>query len=120
MFNPQRIRRQAFSYYASLRRVEAFVDEHLSDEISLGTAARVAGLSEKYFCSFFHAKTGVCFKQWLHHLRIRRAIEMMKSRDHTITYVAFEVGFDDLRTFERAFKRCMTVTAREFRRSIRP
>ena len=44
----------------------------------------------------------------------------MKSRDFAITEVAEEVGFRDLRTFERAFKKYTLTTPREFKKSVVP
>ena len=109
-----------FSYYLPLQRVREFVDRNLSEPISLRTAARAAGLEEKYFSAFFHRKTGVCFRDWLAGRRVERAIEILKQRDDTITSVAASVGFQDLRTFERAFKRLTGITPRELKRSVAP
>ena len=36
----------------------------------LAVAASVAGLEKTYFSKFFHAKTGICFHDWLAHIRI--------------------------------------------------
>ncbi len=109
-----------FSYYLPLQRVREFVDRNLSEPIPLRTAARAAGLEEKYFSAFFHRKTGVCFRDWLAARRVERAIEILKQRDDTITSIAASVGFQDLRTFERAFKRLTGVTPRAFKRSVAP
>jgi AraC-like DNA-binding protein len=109
-----------FSYYLPLQRVREFVDSNLSEPIPLRAAARAAGLEEKYFSAFFHRKTGVCFRDWLAGRRVERAITILKQRDDTITSVAASVGFQDLRTFERAFKRRTGVTPREFKRSVAP
>lgn len=120
MFDSRRINVVAFSYYDRLRKIEQYVNERYADKVSLETAARVAGLEEKYFSAFFHSKTGVCFKDWLAYIRVTRAMEMMKARDHSITTVAFTVGFQDLRTFERAFKRCTGLTPQAFKKTVRP
>jgi AraC-like DNA-binding protein len=111
---------RVFSYYLPLQRVREFVDRNLSEPIPLRAAARAAGLEEKYFSAFFHRKTGVCFRDWLAGRRVERAIEILKQRDDTITSVAATVGFQDLRTFERAFKRLTGLTPRELKRSVAP
>ncbi|MGH7489343.1 MAG: helix-turn-helix domain-containing protein, partial [bacterium] len=108
------------SYYQPLERVREFVEKNLSEPISLRAAASAAGLEEKYFSAFFHRKTGVCFRDWLACRRVDRAIEILTLHDDTITSVAASVGFQDLRTFERAFKRLTGLTAREFKRSVAP
>lgn len=112
--------RRIFSYYPPLQRVREYVEQNLSEPISLREAAGAAGLEEKYFSAFFHRKTGVCFRDWLAGRRVDRAIEILTRRDDTITNVAASVGFQDLGTFERSFKRLTGLTPRAFKRSVAP
>lgn len=119
MFDPQEIKMAAFAYYPPLGKVKRYVDQS-SEAVSLGAAARIAGLEEKYFSTFFRAKTGVRFKDWSTYVRLTRAMDMLRAEDHSITRVAFAAGFDDLRTFERSFKRLIGMTPRAFKRSVRP
>lgn len=120
MLHPDGAHPRVFAYYRRLRRVKEHLDAHLSEKISLKTAAKVAGLEEKYFSTFFHAKTGICFTEWVARVRIRRGMDMIAARNHSITEVALAVGFQDLRTFERAFKRYTGTTPRAFKRAVRP
>ena len=110
----------AFEYYLRLRRVKAFVESCPGQEVSLETAARVAGLEAKYFSAYFRRKTGLCFKDWLAGLRIEQAQLMMQTRDYSVTEVAFSVGYNDIRSFQRAFKKLTGMTPRTFRDRMRP
>ena len=110
----------AFEYYSRLRRVKEHVDEYYSEEISLEKAAQIAATEKTYFSTFFHQKVGITFTDWLRRLRVAKAIEILKTRNQSICDIAFEVGFGDLRSFERAFKRYTNLTAREFKKSILP
>ena len=47
-------------------------------------------------------------------------MELIKANDSSITHIAYEVGFGDLRTFERAFKKYTRMTPMEFKKSARP
>ncbi len=120
MFDPRNIREAAFSYYDRLARLKRYVDEHYCEPISVTKGARIAALEVKYFSKFFHEKVGVYFREWLNHVRVARAMELMRTRNHTITDIAFAVGFRDLRTFERSFKKSTTRTPRSFKSSVRP
>ncbi len=100
-----------------LNRVIRFVHDHYADHLNLAVAARVAGLEKTYFSRYFKQHTGMTFKRWLSDLRIQRAIELM-STDLTITTIAHDVGFGDLRTFERAFRRFTGLCPRVFRQQI--
>lgn len=108
-----------FSYYRSLARLKRFVEESYGERITVARAARIAGLAEKYFSTFFHQNVGVTFAAWLRHYRISRAKSLLRTRDLSITEVAFEVGFSDASTFSRAFKACEKTSPRQFRKRIR-
>jgi two-component system, response regulator YesN len=110
----------AFQYYHRLQEIKRFIEEHYMEEISLKKAARIAGLEKKYFSTFFHRKVGVGFKHWLTHVRVARAMDLMKAEDYTISEVAYSAGFKDIRTFERAFKKCTKRTPRDFKNRVRP
>jgi transcriptional regulator GlxA family with amidase domain len=111
---------EAFSYYARLLPVLQFVTAHVSKPISLDAAAKLAGLERKYFSAFFHSKVGATFTEWIRVLRVNRAMELMRVHDDSIVRVAFAAGFQDVRTFERAFKRYVGVSPRVYRASVRP
>jgi two-component system response regulator YesN len=111
---------RAFQYYRRLRRVRKHVEQHYAEEISLEKAAQIAATEKTYFSTFFHQKVGITFTEWLRQFRVAKAIEIMKTRNESICNIAYEVGFGDLRTFERAFKKYTNLTAREFKQSILP
>lgn len=104
--SPANIDRQVFIDVVRLARLKRFVDEHYADPLPLEVAARVAGLEKTYFSTFFRRQTGVGYHSWLRWIRIQRALELMQQHQLRVTQIAFEVGFGDLRTFERAFRKC--------------
>ena len=120
MFDPRHIDHPIFSYDPRLEKVKRFVDDHLGGPVSLGVAADVAGLEKTYFSKFFRRKTGICFRDWLSAVRVRRALELMTARALSITEIAFAVGFRDLRTFERAVERCTGLCPSAVRNRLRP
>ena len=117
---PDRADTTVFTYYVRLQKVKDHIDQHFAEEITVKRAAAIAGLEQKYFSAFFHAKTGICFKDWVTQIRVDRAMEMMQTRNHSITDVAAAVGFRDLRTLERAFKKRTGMSPRSFKRLVRP
>ena len=100
----------AFLYYARLRRVKEHIGLNYSEEMSLDKAARIAATEKTYFSTFFRKKVGITFTDWLRRIRVAKAIDIMKTRNQSICDIAFEVGFGDLRSFERAFKRSTNLT----------
>ncbi len=111
---------EVFDYYPRLNRLREYVEQSYSEPISLKKAAGIAALESSYFSSYFRAKVGITFTEWLRQVRIRKAMKLMKASDFSITHIAYEVGFGDLRTFERAFKKHTRMTPIEFKKSARP
>lgn len=109
-----------FTYYRRLDKVKRYVDEHLSEHLSVATLARIASLESKYFSKFFREKTGARCSEWLATVRVRRASEMFRTANHTVAKVAFAVGFRDVRTFTRTFKRVTSLTPRDYKNGVRP
>lgn len=104
-----------WEYYRRLGRVKLFVEAHLSERISLESAAAVAALDPTYFSKYFHSKVGLTFSVWLRVKRVRRAAELLRTNEHSVTEVAFAVGFRDIRSFQRAFKRFVGKTPSAFK-----
>jgi len=111
---------KAFDYYPRLKRLREYVEQSYSEPISLKKAAGIAGLERSYFSTYFRAKVGITFTEWLRQVRLEKAMELMKAGDFSISEVAEAVGFKDLRTFERAFKQYTRRTPREFKKSVAP
>ncbi len=116
----ERINEYAFDYYFSLRKVRTYVEGHYSKRLDIGHLAGIACMEKKYFSRFFHRKVGITFSRWLAYYRVCRAMKMMEEADFSITKVGYAVGFEDLRTFERAFKRVANLTPRQFKMRVRP
>jgi AraC-like DNA-binding protein len=112
--------RAVFTFYVPLQKVNEHIQQHPSEVISLREAAEIAGIEMKYFSRYFHEKTGVNSRNWTTHTRITQAMEMHVFRNYLIIDVVFKIGFKDLRSFERAFKKCTGMTPSGFRGVVRP
>jgi AraC-like DNA-binding protein len=120
MFARHQIPDAAFQYYERLKKVREYVVTNLEEPLSLADVALVARTERKYFSAFFKNKVGICFSVWLHHMRVEAAMALLRSRNHTVTDVAFLVGYRDVRTFERNFKRYTGMPPRDFKNHVRP
>lgn len=109
----------AFEYYPRLRQVKSYVEQHLDEAISLARVANEVGLSRTYFSKYFYDKSGRRFSDWLVEQRIGRARDLLRSQDYSITEVADITGFQDLRTFERNFKRHTGMTPMQYKKWCR-
>ncbi len=115
-----RINHAAFDYYGRLGKVKKFVELHYAEQVTLKTAADVACLEKKYFSTFFHAKIGVRFIDFVSYLRVDHAKQLMRQEDTSISEISALVGFHNRRTFERAFRKWTGTSPSQFRDAVRP
>ncbi len=103
------------------RAVEAAlrIDDRSHESLDLDSAANDAGLSAFHFLRLFSAVLGVTPHQYLVRSRLRRAARMLADGAHSISDVAFDVGFGDLSNFVRTFHRAAGVSPRRFRQAAR-
>lgn len=115
-----RVNLDAFRYHPRLEAVARYVMTHLGEQLTLENAAKVAGLEKKYFSAFFHSKVGIRWTEWVRLLRVLRAAEEIRLHGESITGIALDVGFRDIRTFQRAFKRYIGVPPKVYQTLSRP
>jgi AraC-like DNA-binding protein/quercetin dioxygenase-like cupin family protein len=100
-----------------VRKVLASVGERFYEPHSLGSVSQVARLSQRHFTSLCRKICGTSFNDYLSSLRIKEAERLLLETDMSILVVAFTVGFEELSTFYRVFKRVSGTTPKQFRRN---
>lgn len=98
----------------ALRRVRAYIDEHIGERISLDELARQAGVSRFHFARQFRLSTGQSPMEYLRRVRIEYSKRILKERDTTIAEVAASLGFSDQSHFTRTFGRLVGVSPGSF------
>ena len=101
----------------ALRRVRAYIDDHIGEHISLDELARQAGVSRFHFARQFRLSTGESPMGYLRRVRIERSKRILQTRDTTIAEVAARLGFSDQSHFTRIFGRLVGVSPGSFARS---
>ncbi|MBD2866118.1 AraC family transcriptional regulator [Paenibacillus oceani] len=92
-----------------------YLHTHCTEKLTLTELSSQFHLSVPYMSRFFKEHVGMGFVEYLHRLRIQRATNMLLYTDKTITDIAYEVGFDNSRTFSRVFREQKGRSAREYR-----
>lgn len=92
---------------STLRRIQKYVDEHLDDEnLSLEAIASELSLSTRYVNKLFE-REGVSTARWIRIRRLGRCradLENPEKRNQSISEIAFDNGFGNISSFNRAFK----------------
>ncbi|MFW6598406.1 helix-turn-helix domain-containing protein [Propionibacteriaceae bacterium Y2011] len=93
-----------------------YIDDHLTEPISLDDLAAVACLSPTATSRFFRRQTGRTITEYLNHTRIANACRMLTGTDEPVARIAWNCGFGNLAHFHRQFRRATGVTPGEYRR----
>jgi transcriptional regulator GlxA family with amidase domain len=109
---------KAFEYYPRLNKVRRYFETHYSQGFSLEDAAKIAGWETKHFGKYFRRRVGIGFKEWTTITRIELAIDMMQSEHQELPDIALAVGYEEYRTFERAFKKYIRLTPSQYRKVV--
>lgn len=97
---------QANEYIVRVNKVCDHIDRHLTEDMTLGELARVAGFSEYHFHRIFAAMTGETLFAFIQRLRIERAaIRLCAHPSQKITQLALDCGFTSSAVFCRAFQK---------------
>jgi AraC-like DNA-binding protein len=102
-----------------LRQVQNLIESNLSDpDLSLSLIAERQGVSVRYLNKLFE-REGVSTARWIRLRRLERCRRDLESAEHggrSISEIAYSHGFNDISSFNRAFKAHFGVSPR----SVRP
>ena len=98
------------------RELITFIQKHYTEKITLGMLAKEFHLSEKYVSWYFKEHFSISFMQYVLHLRMSRAKDLLVSTDSPITEVALSCGYPSVNLFIRNFKEVHGVTPLQYRK----
>jgi AraC-like DNA-binding protein len=90
------------------KRIEAikkYLEENYESDISREKLARVLGVNTDYLGTRFKAYTGRTIHEFVNEIRVAEAERMLRDTEMRIIDIAYAVGFESLRTFNREFHR---------------
>lgn len=98
------------------RRAKELIAANLTGNIALADLAKVCGLSVRHFTRAFRGSTGMSPHEWLLHLRMERAKQLLKNSRLMLSDIALDCGFADQSHMTRTFQRCLGLPPGAWRR----
>ena len=102
----------------AITQARTYIRDHSDDSMSLAAVARVVNMSATYFSQKFKEMTGINFIEYVARTRVEKARNLLLNPNRRVSEVAFEVGFQSLSQFNRAFKKVAGVSPREYRAKL--
>jgi AraC-like DNA-binding protein/ligand-binding sensor protein len=118
MVSNQLVVRQEHPEPPMVTRAKEFIEEHQTEDLSLGQVAKAVNASSFYFCKVFKKATGINFTDYVSRVRIEKAKNLSLNPNLRISEIAFEVGFQSLTHFNRVFKKITGMSPSEYRAQL--
>lgn len=94
----------------------AYVNEAFREyDITLTSLAEKFNLSVPYLSTIFKQYTGMTFSDYLSELRIKEVKKLLESSNMPLKKIVESVGYVDLASFNRKFKKCEGITLGQYR-----
>lgn len=99
----------------NIQKIVEYINANLDKEITLNDIADEMGLSVTYVSKIFKNNLGVKYIDYVNSSRIEKAKSLLKDTMVPIKEVGFKVGFNNIQTFIRVFKKYEGITPGQFR-----
>ena len=92
--------------------------QNLAEDLSVEELARRSHMSPRTFARRFRAETGTTPHSWVTAQRVQAAEELLELTDHSIEWIADEVGFGNAAALRHHFTRVRGVSPQQYRRTF--
>ena len=86
-------------------RILRYIYDHVGENITISSAAHELGISESHLSHLFAQQFHINFRRFINAVRIDKAAMMMHDPFMSLTQICDQCGFENMRTFRRAFVR---------------
>lgn len=98
---------------------QSWIEADPAADISVAQLAARLGVPRRTLDRRFRDATGISVRRYWQNERVRMAKELLERTDLPIGDIAWRVGYGDAGHFTRLFRRELSVTPRDYRRTIR-
>ncbi len=98
-----------------ISKTSKYVNEHISEAISLNDISKHVGLSVNYFSSLFKRELNKSFTRYVNECRVEKSKDLLKHSDLSLANIATKVGFKNQNYFTTIFKKYTGITPRQYR-----
>ena len=107
-------------YKIFLETCIAIVEEHLEDPaFSVQTLASAIGMSHSKLYKKVKSVSGLTVNAFIRHIRLRKAAELFINTDMNINETAYQVGFSNVKYFQKQFHKLFGVNPSEYIKKYR-
>jgi AraC-like DNA-binding protein len=113
-----RLSKEVRGYAASMVLVKNYILDRYKEDIRLSDLEAISGLSGNYIILRFKEAFGLSPLQFLVWVRVQKAKEMAIQTSLSVSEIACEVGYTDVHTFGKMFKKKTGISLTQFRSTL--
>jgi two-component system response regulator YesN len=98
-----------------VQQIQTFVRQHYDKEMSLDKISEMFYKHPNYISTVFKEKTGENFTDYVNHVRIAKAQDLLSGTSLKVEKIAKQLGYDNTKYFYRIFKKKTGMTPLEYR-----
>jgi len=111
----QSIRQKAFAPHVWLQNGKEYIEIHYADLITIENVAKHVGIERTHFSKKFQSQYNMSPMAYLQQIRMEEAMLLLTSTPYKMSEIALSVGYSDLPTFSKAFKKINGMSPIQFR-----
>lgn len=89
----------------AVQRMQDYIEEHYNSEITLADLSKVSLFSPWYSYRLFRQYIGLTPAEYIRKIRLSKSALKLKNEERRVIDVAFDMGFDSVDGYQRAFYR---------------
>lgn len=102
-----------------IREIKRYVAQNENKQPMLMDFAKEMGMSPTYLSKLFKTETGMNFTDYVTGYKIEKSVEYMKTTNMNISEISYSLGYSNVETFSRVFKRVMQKTPKDYLKKIK-
>ncbi|WP_161496445.1 helix-turn-helix domain-containing protein [Clostridium thermosuccinogenes] len=100
-------------------RIMKYIENNFADpDIYADSIAEKFNISRNYVYNLVREETGKSLNDYIEHLRMKRAIDLLKSTNMLVSDISAECGYNSTNTFYKVFKKVFNVSPSTFRSGL--
>lgn len=102
----------------NIKKAINFMEENYENKFTLEDISAEIGMSPTYFSRFFKKNTGETFYYYLNKIRLYHAHRELLNSDLSVTEIAYNNGFANVKSFIEVFKGVYKTTPSKYKKSV--
>lgn len=107
-------------YRVRIRPALSYIEQHLSEKITVHDVCRLLNFSYHHFIKLFHKTVGLTFTEYLHYRRIKQAERMLLTENMNLAQIGEAIGIPSSAQFHKLFRRYHGCSPKEYRERRKP